>query len=133
MSYCTYADIVAHTGTELAQSIVEALIADADRRINARLRAGGITPIGTDERLVSASISFTSAAIVTRGRLDGTAPSSQSVGGASVSDNKDSLAAQLKAEGEQAVSDYIAAVRGDGSELDHTRVDAVPYRSQRWA
>lgn len=130
MSYCTYADIVAHTGTELAQPIVEALIADADRRINARLRASGIVPLGTDERLVSASISFTTAAIVTRGRLDGTAPSSQSVGGASASDNKDSLAAQLKAEGEQAVSDYIAAAKGTLSEieLDTTRADARPCR-----
>lgn len=91
--------------------------------------------MGTDERLTSASISFTKALLVTRGRLDGTAPSSQSVGGASVTDNKDALAAQLRADGEQDLTDYIAAIKGEVSdiELDPTRVDAVPYRSRRWA
>lgn len=123
-AYCTYADIVAHTGTELPQATVEALIVDADRRINARLRANGIAPLGTADELVSASIALTKAGLITRLRIDGTGPSSQSVGGASTNDNKDNIVAQLKQEAELSVSAYIAGIKGgDGSEFDPTRAD----------
>lgn len=128
MSYCTYADIVAHTGTELQQAVVEALIADADRRINARLRAGGIVPMSTADELTAASIALTTAAVITRQRIDGSSPSSVSVGGASMSDNKDALVAQLTREAEELLTSYISGLRGDMIDPDPTRVDAGPCR-----
>lgn len=128
MSYCTYADIVAHTGTELQQAVVEALIADADRRINVRLRAGGIVPMGTADELTAASIALTTAAVITRQRIDGSSPSSVSVGGASMSDDKDALVAQLTREAEELLTSYISGLRGDMIDPDPTRVDARPCR-----
>lgn len=129
MSYCTYADVVAHTGTELAQPIVETLIADADRDIRARLKRAGVPAPEASDELTTASIALTASRLVTRLRLDGTRPSSLSVGGLSMSDNNDNLTAQLLAEAERSIAAYVSNSMST-VEPDPTRADAD--MSGRW-
>lgn len=130
MSYCTYADIVARSGTELAQSIVEALIADADRNIRARLKQHGIAAPAEADELTTASIALTMSRLVTRLRMDGTRPSSVTIGGISQSDSNDNIVQQHEREADSAIAAFIAGARGDGGDLDPRREDS--NISERW-
>lgn len=126
--YCTYEDVVAHTNTELDRAVIEALIAAADRRIDARLRVASLAPEPSDD-LAAASLALTISAIVTRQRIDGSAPSSVSVGGASVNEDKGAMVRQLHDEAERIIETYIEA-RGTPPRVDlvpdPTRSDAGP-------
>lgn len=112
MAYCTYADVLAHTGTDLVQATVEALINDSDRRIKAILKANGLTAPTSDDTLTSASIAFTKAQVLMRKRLDGSRPSSISVGGVSRSDTNDKMIDTLEGEGIALIAQYLSDVNG---------------------
>lgn len=139
MAFCTYADVLAHTGTDLIQATVEALIADSDRRIKGMLKSKGLTAPTSDDTLTSASIALTKAKVLMRKRLDGSRPNSISVGGVSRSDSNDTIVRALEDEGLELVTSYIkeqleasgaaseAAERSD-SDMSELRLDQyVPY------
>jgi hypothetical protein len=108
VSYCAYTDIQNVTGSALSQTILEAIIAQADREINARLYEAGLTPPSSDTLLMAASVDLSVAGVMTRHRMDGTQPSSKSVGEASESDTLDGAIAKLRESADRAVSAYIA-------------------------
>ncbi len=89
MAYCAYTDVQNLTGSALSQAILEAIIDQADRTIDAKLRIAGITGANPAD-LKAASLEYSIAGLLTRYRLDGTKPASLSVGGLSMSDNIDS-------------------------------------------
>lgn len=107
MAYCTYTDVLAHTGTDLAQITVEALIADSDRKIKSMLKARGLTGPTSDDSLTSASIALTKAKVHMRKRLDGSRPASITVGGVTRSDTNDAMIKALEQEGLELVESYI--------------------------
>jgi len=114
MAYCSYQDIVDHTGTALPQEIVESLIDSADRRIDAMLSAAGIAkPTGGE--LQGASIAFTKALVLTRYRFDGTRTGSVSVAGYSSSDDLAGMVRQLEEEAMGIVQAYIETCKTTAS------------------
>lgn len=89
MAYSLYTELAALTGSALAQATLEAIIAQSDRAIDAKLRRAGITGANTTD-LKAVSLEYSIAGLLTRYRLDGTKPASLSMGGFSMSDNIDS-------------------------------------------
>ena len=84
MAYCAYTDVQSLTGSALSQAILEAIIDQADRTIDAKLRIAGITGANPAD-LKAASLEYSIAGLLTRYRMDGTKPASLSVGGLSMS------------------------------------------------
>lgn len=126
MTYCSYADILAHTSTQLTQTVVEELIADADRKISAMLRAARLTPPSSDDTLRSASILLTKARVITAEVLNGTRANSHSSGGVSESHSYDRMIDTLEAQGEAHVATYIAEQQAADTQYDEggERADA---------
>lgn len=115
MAYCAYTDIQNTTGTTLSQTIIEAVIAQADREIDGLLSKAGLSGGGTG-LIKAASIEFSIAGIITRHRMDGTMPSSITLGGLSMSDNLDALISLHRANGMRFVQDYIDSNMTDSDE-----------------
>ena len=109
MSYCTFAEIVARSGTTLPQATVEEIIADAGADINARLGAEGLPPDESSLGLKSAAKELVLAMLFTRRRLDGTMPASISTGSFSRSDSPDQAIAAHNAKAASLISEYIEA------------------------
>lgn len=83
------------TGTTMSDSDLEAIIAQADRTIDAQLRKAGITNANSED-LKMVSLEYAIAGLFTRYRLDGTKPASLSLGDLSMSDSIDAaIAAHL--------------------------------------
>lgn len=107
MAYCIYTEIIALTGTELSQSDIEAIIAEADREIDAVLAYNGLGSADTNGGIKSASIKLSIAGVITRGRLDGTKPSNLVLGDMTISDNRDAAIAQLREAAMKTVAQYV--------------------------
>lgn len=88
-SYCTYAEVLAMTGTAYPQVTVEAIIVLADKELNAMLAAKGIAAAYTDTGLQEAGLNLTMARVLTRMRMDGTKPNTLTLGGLTMSDSVD--------------------------------------------
>ena len=69
MAYCTNAELSGVTDTTLSTATLDAIIAQADRRIKARIQKGGITPPASDDMLKAASLDLSQAGIITYNRL----------------------------------------------------------------
>lgn len=106
MSYCLYTELANLTGSSLAQAVLEAIIAQSDREIDAKLRRAGITGANTDD-LKAVSLEYSIAGVFTRYRLDGTKPASLSMGGLSMSDNIDSAIAEHRSTGDMLLEGII--------------------------
>jgi len=99
-SYCTYAEVLAMTGTTYPQVTVEAIITLADKELNARLAAKGLAAAYTDVGLQEAGLNLTLVRLFIRMRLDGTKTKSLTLGKEfSISDDIDTAI-----EGHQAVA-----------------------------
>lgn len=105
-TYCTYTELANETGSTLSQTILEELINQAEREVNARLRVSGITG-SADDALKSATLKLATANLLTRYRLDGTKPAGLTIGELSMSDNIDEAIRNLVAGGLALVQDYI--------------------------
>lgn len=106
MAYCTYTEIQNLTGSVLSQTILEAIIAEADREIDGRLALFNLT--GSGGLIKSASIHLSIAGLFTRYRLDGTKPGSLNIGGLSMSDNIDQAIEYHTKRGNDLISQFIA-------------------------
>lgn len=114
MAFCEYTDIQNLTGTTLSQSIIEAIIAQSDREITGILAKVGLS--GSATGLVkSASIELSIAGIITRHRMDGTMPSTITLGGLTMSDNLDAAINYHRQVGLRYVQDFIDANSGSTS------------------
>lgn len=110
MAYSTHTELVSLTGSALTQTELEAIIAQADREIDAVLRIAGISG-ATSGDLKAASLEYAIAGVFTRYRLDGTKPASLSVGGLSMSDNIDSAIDEHRKKGDEILNGIIRSKR----------------------
>lgn len=95
MMRATYTEIVNLTGSELPQTVLEEIINQADREIDAFLEANDV-PNADSGSLKAACILLSIAGVITRHRMDGTMPAGISVGGISLSDNPDAAIERLR-------------------------------------
>ena len=108
MAYCAYTDIQNLTGTTLSQSIIEAIIDQSDREIDGILSKADLS--GSATGLIKAvSIELSIAGIITRHRMDGTMPSSITLGGLTMADNLDAAVNYHRQIALKYVQDYIDA------------------------
>lgn len=107
MAYCTNAELTALTGTSLSTDILDAIIAQADREINARLSRADISAPASDDILKAASLNISKAGIITHDRMSGAKTSSIKVGDISMSDNFDAAISSLYAKAWESVDSYI--------------------------
>lgn len=108
MAYTTNAKLTLLTGTALSTTIQDAILAQADREIDAKLYEAGLTPPGSDATLEAASLDLGIAGVFTRHRMDGTQPDSLRVGEVSSSDDIDAAITELKDRAMRLVDAYIA-------------------------
>lgn len=80
MTYCAPADVVLASGTMLATETITALIEKSDRRIDAALAEATLTGTAGDLDLETASVHYTIATIIDRGRLTNERTNSLSLG-----------------------------------------------------
>ncbi len=107
MSYCTTAELVSATGSKYDTAVLQALIDRADRQINAKLNAARVS--GSGDAIKEASLSLSTSMLLTRMRMDGTKPSSLSMGGTlTMSDNVDEAIANLETRAWQLVEEHIS-------------------------
>lgn len=122
-SYCTYAEVLAMTGTAYPQATVEAIIVLADKELNAMLAAKGIAAAYTDTGLQEAGLNLTMARVLTRMRMDGTKPNTLTLGGLTMSDSIDKAIEGHRAVAMQLVQAYIDAHTASGGASGYERAD----------
>jgi len=114
MAYCAYTDIQNMTGTTQTQTVLEALIAQADRMIDGRLEPFGLSG-GTNNSIKSASIFLTMALVRERERGDGTRPGTLTAGDLTQSDNIDADISGLMKRAFELVDHYIETNRSSST------------------
>lgn len=107
MAYCTNAELTLLTGTSLSTTIQDAIIAQADREIDARIVRAGLTAPASDDTLKAASLNISKAGIITHDRMSGAKTSSIKVGEISMSDNLDAAITELYDNAWESVDSYI--------------------------
>lgn len=106
MSYCSTAELVNLTGSTASATILQEVIDEADRQIDARLALAGLT--GSGGAIKSASMHLSIAGLLTRMRMDGEKPGSLSIPGLSMSDNIDAAIAEHRSSADQMLAVFIA-------------------------
>ena len=107
MTYTTSAELTLLTGTTLSADTLDAIIADADRRIRARITTAGLIPQPSDDTLTSASIDLSRAGIVIYNRMTGSQTKSVKVGDITIQDDPDAAIKALTDSAWGLVDDYI--------------------------
>lgn len=120
MAYCTNAELSGITDTTLSTTILDALIAQADRRITARIRRRGVTPPTSDDMLKAASLDLSQAGIVTYNRMkedltDRNMTKTIKFGETTIQDDPDEAIAQLTQLAWSAVDAYIKVQAGEAT------------------
>ncbi|RLD17475.1 MAG: hypothetical protein DRI69_12185 [Bacteroidetes bacterium] len=108
MAYCTNAELTLLTGTTLSTVIQDAIIDQADREINARLEAAGITPPVADDLLKFASIDLSKIGIITHNRMTGAQTKSVKIGDITIQDDLDAEIAALRAHAWKILEGYVS-------------------------
>lgn len=113
MAYCTNAELSGITDTTLSTTILDAIIAQADRRIKTRIRKGGITPPAADDMLKAASLDLSQAGIITYNRMkedltDRNMAKTVKFGETTIQDDPDKAIEALTALAWDSVDAYIA-------------------------
>jgi len=106
MSYCTTTDLVNLTGSSLSSTILQAIIDDADREINAYLAPYGLS--GGGDACTTASLKLSRAGLMQYHRLSGIQPKSVSVGDTTSQDDPDVAIAALRKEAFQVLDLWIS-------------------------
>lgn len=81
MAYATVDDVVLATGTATDEDTLALLLMKADRRVDTLLMDAGVSGTPGDADLESASVHFTVAALIDRGRLTNERTNSLNLGG----------------------------------------------------
>jgi len=106
MSYCTTAELVNLTGSGLSSTILQAIIDDADREINAYLAPHGLG--GSGDVCKTASLKLSRAGLMQYHRLSGIQPKSVSIGDTTSQDDPDVAIAALRKEAFQVLDLWIS-------------------------
>jgi len=106
MSYCTTAELVNLTGSGLSSTILQAIIDDADREINAYLAPHGLG--GSGDACKTASLKLSRAGLMQYHRLSGIQPKSVSIGDTSSQDDPDIAIAALRKEAFQILDLWVS-------------------------
>jgi len=106
MSYCTTTDLVNLTGSSLSSTILQAIIDDADREINAYLAPHGLS--GSGDACKTASLKLSRAGLMQYHRLSGIQPKSVSIGDSTSQDDPDVAIAALRKEAFQVLDLWIS-------------------------
>ena len=106
MSYCTTTDLVNLTGSSLSSTILQAIIDDADREINAYLAPHGLS--GSGDACKTASLKLSRAGLMQYHRLSGIQPKSVSIGDTTSQDDPDVAIAALRKEAFQVLDLWIS-------------------------
>lgn len=109
MAYCTNAELTLLTGTTLSTAIQDGIIAQADREIDARLQASGVTPPTSDDSLKAASLNLGKAGIMTHNRMTRTQTKSTKIGDITIQDDLDAAIKALTEKAWLSVDAYIAS------------------------
>ncbi len=107
MSLASRTELAALTGSSLDDAILQEILDQADREISARLALAEISAPSANDTLKAASLNLSIAGVLTRTRLDGSHPSSISVGDISVSDNLDTAILEFKTRSNELIDSYI--------------------------
>lgn len=122
MAYCTNADLTLLTGTTLSTTVQDAIILQADNEINGLIYAAGLTPPGADNTLKAASLKLSSAGVMTRARMDGSRPSTLTVGEYTSSDNIDQSITELRTAALVLVDSYIVRINAATRQIGRAHV-----------
>lgn len=106
MTYATNLELRKLTGTALADSILTEILNQADRHINAKLYAMGLSPSYGSDSLKGAALDLGQAGVLMRHRMDGTAPDSLTVGDLTMSTNIDEAIRYLTDRADKTVDAY---------------------------
>jgi len=117
MAYCTNTELTAITGTTLSTTIQDAIIAQSDRDIKARIKAADLTPPATDDSLKAASLNLSIAGLITFNRMNTeltrrTQTKSVKFGDVTISDDPDKAIKTLIDRAWASVDAYIASEGG---------------------
>ena len=117
MAYCTNEDVTDLTGTSVDSAIITRMITRAERKINIRLKAAGLSAVaGTaPDEIIEACSNFAAAMILRRTVVDGTTPTSIDVENTTVKMPIDKIIAQHEEQGSQILEEYIADTATMGS------------------
>ena len=105
MAFCTYTELANLTGSVRTQTILEAIISEADRQVTAYLKARGVSASATDETK-SASLSLSQAGLLRLGLQEGSFQASS--GDFSSSVNVTEAVKALEARAFSILDDYIS-------------------------
>lgn len=109
MAYSNHVELTALTGTTLSIDVQTAIIAQADREIDAKLYMAGLTPPGSDDMLKAASLNLSKVGIITHNRMIGAQTNSTQVGDIAIGDNLDMQIKELTAKAWASVVAYVVA------------------------
>jgi len=113
LTYCAPADVVLASGTMLATETITALIEKSDRRIDAALAEATLTGTAGDLDLETASVHYTIATIIDRGRLMNERTNSLNLGGdLTIGNNTQNEIDYHESLAREAVGRYLARRRG---------------------
>jgi len=117
MAYCTNADLTILTGTTLATETQDAIIAQSDREIEARIKAAGLTPPAADDDLKAASLNLSTAGLITYNRMNTeltrrTQTKSVKFGDVTIADDPDKAIQALTDKAWESVDAYITSESG---------------------
>ena len=115
MAYTTSAALVLLTGSTLDSSITDAIIAQADRRVNAILSANELTAPASNDDLTAASLEFSMAGLLVRGIQDGSKHSAIQADVLQTKDDLHKLIDTHEAAGIAATNSYIKSVEKTGN------------------
>ena len=107
MSYCTTAELVNLTGSGLSSTILQAIIDDADREINAYLAPHGLAGSANDA-CKTASLKLSRAGLMQYHRLSGIQPKSVSIGDTTSQDDPDVAIKALRAEAFDLLNQWVS-------------------------
>ena len=108
MAYCTTTELQYETGSELGEEVLEEIIAQADREIKGAIYQAGLVPPGASDILKAASLNLSIVGTFIRQRMDGTHPSSLTVGNLTISDNIDAAIDVLRQRAKALITAYIS-------------------------
>jgi len=120
-SYCSNAELVAISGSVLATTILDAIIAQADREIDIRLAAYGLSGTAGDATLKAASLKLSQAGLLDYGLHTGTYESTSGDFTSSVNVNTAIKAYQVRAA--ELLDSYIYIHQSEESRVFVRRVN----------
>jgi len=129
MAYCTNAELTAITGTTLATATQDAIIAQSDRDIKARIGAAGLTPPATDDDLKAASLNLSTAGLITYNRMNTeltrrTQTKSVKFGDVTIADDPDEAIKALTDKAWLSVDAYITSEGGASGTAEERLAEA---------